>query len=37
MNTFEVTTFINRPVQEVFDFTINPANATQWQSGIEFR
>ena len=33
MNTFTVTTFINRPVQEVFDFTIDPANAAQWQAG----
>ncbi|HSD83543.1 MAG TPA: SRPBCC family protein [Anaerolineae bacterium] len=35
MNTFEVTTFINRPVQEVFDFMINPANAARWQSATE--
>jgi ligand-binding SRPBCC domain-containing protein len=33
MNTFTVTTFINRPVQEVFDFTIDPANAVKWISG----
>ncbi|MGA2489105.1 MAG: SRPBCC family protein [Anaerolineales bacterium] len=32
MNTFTVTTFINRPVQEVFDFTIDPANAVKWQA-----
>ncbi len=35
MNTFTVTTFINRPVQEVFDFVTNPANNAQWQSGTE--
>ena len=35
MNTFTVTTFINRPVQEVFDFTIDPANAAKWQSGTQ--
>ena len=33
MQTFEVTTFINRPPQEVFDFITNPANNSQWQSG----
>jgi carbon monoxide dehydrogenase subunit G len=33
MATFTVTTFINRPVQEVFDFMTNPANFAQWQSG----
>jgi hypothetical protein len=33
MNSFTVTTFINRPLQDVFDFTTNPANAPQWQSG----
>jgi uncharacterized protein YndB with AHSA1/START domain len=33
MTTFTVTTFINRPVQEVFDFMTNPANFAQWQSG----
>ena len=35
MNTFTVTTFINCPVQEVFDFTKDPANAAQWISGTE--
>jgi uncharacterized protein YndB with AHSA1/START domain len=33
MFEFEVTTFINRPPQEVFDFTIDPANVLQWQNG----
>jgi carbon monoxide dehydrogenase subunit G len=33
MKTFTVTTFINRPAQEVFDFVTNPANAVQWESG----
>lgn len=33
MATFTVTTFINRPLQEVFDFMSNPANFAQWQSG----
>jgi carbon monoxide dehydrogenase subunit G len=35
MHTFQVTTFINRPLQEVFDFTTNPANSARWQSGTE--
>ena len=35
MATFTVTTFINRPPQEVFDFVTNPANFSQWQSGTE--
>jgi carbon monoxide dehydrogenase subunit G len=35
MNTFTVSTFINRPVQAVFDFTKDPANAVQWISGTE--
>ena len=35
MNTFEVTTFIHRPVQEVFDFMTNPANSAKWQNGTE--
>jgi len=33
MATFTVTTFINRPLQEVFDFMTNPVNFAQWQSG----
>ena len=33
MATFTVTTFINRPLQEVFDFMTNPVNFSQWQSG----
>ena len=33
MATFTVTTLINRPLQEVFDFMSNPANFAQWQSG----
>jgi len=33
MATFTVITFINRPLQEVFDFMTNPANFAQWQSG----
>ena len=33
MAKFQVTTFLNRPLQEVFDFTSNPANWPQWQSG----
>jgi carbon monoxide dehydrogenase subunit G len=35
MATFTVTTFINRPPQEVFDFATNPANSAKWQSGTE--
>ena len=35
MATFTATTFINRPLQEVFDFATNPANFAQWQSGTE--
>jgi uncharacterized protein YndB with AHSA1/START domain len=35
MSTFTVTTMINRPVQEVFDFMTNPANSTKWQNGTE--
>jgi uncharacterized protein YndB with AHSA1/START domain len=33
MNTFEVSTFINRTPQEVFDFMTNPDNAARWQTG----
>lgn len=35
MATFTVTTFINRPPQEVFDFMTDPANSAKWQSGTE--
>jgi carbon monoxide dehydrogenase subunit G len=35
MATFTVTTFINRPPQEVFDFMTDPANQAKWQSGTE--
>jgi uncharacterized protein YndB with AHSA1/START domain len=35
MNTFTVTTMINRPVQEVFDFMTDPANNAKWQNGTE--
>jgi carbon monoxide dehydrogenase subunit G len=35
MNTFTVTTMINRPVKEVFDFMTDPANNAKWQSGTE--
>ena len=35
MITFEMTKFINRPQQEVFDYVSNPANNTEWQSTIE--
>jgi len=34
MYNFELSTFINRPVQEVFDFVTNPANYAKWSSGI---
>jgi uncharacterized protein YndB with AHSA1/START domain len=33
MAEFTVTTFIDRPPQEVFDFATNPANFPKWQSG----
>ena len=35
MISFTVTTFIDRPQQEVFDFMSDPANFAQWQSGTE--
>ena len=35
MNSFEVSTFINCPPQEVFDFMTNPANTAKWQNGTE--
>ncbi len=36
MITWENSIFINRPNQEVWDFMSKPANAIQWESGIEF-
>ncbi len=35
MFKFEVGVVINRPVEEVFAFTANPENDTQWVSGIQ--
>ncbi len=35
MNDFTLTTFIDRPQQEVFDFQSDPANFPQWQGGTE--
>ena len=35
MYKFESSIFINRPVQEVFDYVTNPANNAKWQSGTE--
>ncbi len=35
MYKFESSIFINRPVQEVFDFVTNPANDVKWRSGTE--
>ena len=32
MITYEISIFINRPQQEVWDFITNPANNIQWQS-----
>ena len=34
MQAFTVTTFINRPLQEVFDFVSNLNNDPQWQEGV---
>ena len=34
MFTIEKSIFINRPQQEVFDFTSDPANAHKWQSQV---
>jgi carbon monoxide dehydrogenase subunit G len=36
MITFEESIFINRQMQEVFDFMSDPANDAQWRSGSEF-
>ena len=33
MVKFTVSTFIDRPQQEVFDFATDPANASKWQNG----
>jgi uncharacterized membrane protein len=35
MYAFEHSIFINRPVQEVFDFATNPDNTPKWQSSVE--
>ena len=35
MDAFTLTTFIDRPQQEVFDFMSDPANFAQWQRGTE--
>jgi carbon monoxide dehydrogenase subunit G len=35
MFTYEISIFINRPQQEVFDFLSNPANDLQWRSSVE--
>ncbi len=35
MNSFEVSTFINRPPQQVFDFMTDPVNTARWQNGIQ--
>ena len=32
MAKFTVTTFIGRPLQEVFDYATNPANSNNWQN-----
>lgn len=35
MISFEKQLFINRPLQEVFDYVSNPANDAQWRDGSE--
>jgi carbon monoxide dehydrogenase subunit G len=35
MYAFESSIFINRSPQDVFDYVSEPANNTQWQSGVE--
>jgi uncharacterized protein YndB with AHSA1/START domain len=35
MAEFTVTTFINRPPNEVFDFVSDPANGSKWQSSTQ--
>jgi hypothetical protein len=32
MQKFTVSVFINRPLQDVFDFLSNPANLSKWNS-----
>ena len=36
MYKFTKSVFIDRSQQDVFDFMSNPANATKWQSSVEF-
>lgn len=35
MYKFESSIYINRPLQEVFDYCADPANQPKWQSGVE--
>jgi len=35
MITFEKRVFVERPIQDVFDFVSDPANAAKWRSTIE--